>query len=335
MRLEFPFDGPDGSERLDRFVSRVMPEMSRTRIQEAIRNGYILVHQNQERSSYRLRQGDLVVIALPPVDIEPVTVEPEDIPLDILYEDRDILVLNKQAGLVVHPAPGINSGTLVNALLYHFGHLSQSAGLLRPGIVHRLDKDTTGVMVVAKNNEAHDALSSQLAARAFHKVYAALVYGAPRDSGIIDAPIGRHPVDRTKMAIAEHTRRGREAITRYRTVERFLGMASVSVEIETGRTHQIRVHMTHVGHPVVGDLTYGSGRSRPREISVGEWEGGLKAAVDALPGQALHAESLSFTHPRTGKRLTLVAPWPESMERLRAILRAITAQAPPARQGRR
>jgi len=321
IRLEVPYLGRDRSERLDRFVSQMLPAVSRAFVQEAIHSGHILVHQSQEKASYRLRYGDLVVIALPPRRIEPTRAEPEPMPLSILYEDDDIIVINKQAPLVVHPAPGLESGTLVNALLHHFAHLSSAAGQLRPGIVHRLDKDTTGAMVIAKNDRAHNGLAEQLAQRTMSKVYAAIVYGSPQDEGTIDAPIGRHPLNPTKMTVVDHIRRGRHALTHYWVEERFRGMARVRVKIETGRTHQIRVHLTHIGYPVVGDPVYGAGRSRPKEIPVRAWEDSIGPAVEALAGQALHAEQLGFAHPRTGRVISFTAPWPEDMQELLRRLR--------------
>jgi len=326
MQLEIPYDGTNSSERLDRFVARVLPDMSRARIQQAIREGHVTVHQNQEKSSYRLRRGDLVMVALPPQEIEPVGVAPEPIPLDILHEDDHLIVINKPANMIVHPAPGVTSGTLVNALLHHFDRLSQVAGQLRPGIVHRLDKDTTGVMVVAKSNAAHDNLSAQLAAREMKKTYGAMVYGAPRSEGTIDAPVGRHPVVRTKMAVVDNVRRGREALSRYWTIESLPGMARVRVQIETGRTHQIRVHMAHIGCPVVGDRTYGPGKRRPKEIAPSIWEEFIEPAVDGLTGQALHAERLELTHPATDKVMEFSAPWHDDMALLLERCKALGKQ---------
>jgi 23S rRNA pseudouridine1911/1915/1917 synthase len=298
----------EAGERLDLAVARHMPEQSRSAIQRLIDEGSVLVNDAPSRSGVKLRAGDRVSITLPPP--RPAEIQPEAIPLDILYEDDDLLVLNKPKGLVVHPAPGNASGTLVNAVLAHAGDdLPVIGGEERPGIVHRLDKDTSGVMVVAKTDAALQNLQHQIAERSARRSYLALVRGSPRfERAEVDAPIGRHPTDRKKMAVIPPASRhpSRPALTHLRVLERFPGFALLQANLETGRTHQIRVHCSYIGHPVVGDPLYGP-TIRRRDPAI---PAAVHAAIEALDGQALHAYRLAFTHPSTGAALTFTAPLP-------------------------
>ncbi|MDH7502603.1 MAG: RluA family pseudouridine synthase [Verrucomicrobiota bacterium] len=285
------------AKRLDVFLQREFPCISRSTLARLIRDGHVLVNGVTVKPSHQPRQGEQITIAWP--ELRPATPEPEPIPLDILYEDETLIVLNKPAGLVVHPAAGAPAGTLVNALLYHCrGELSGIAGVARPGIVHRLDRDTSGLMVVAKNDAGHLALSRQFARRHIEKVYHALVCGKLEpEAGEISAPIARHPSHRKMMAVID---KGRPAITAYRTIEIFRGATLVEARPRTGRTHQIRVHFKHIGFPLVGDKSYGK---RPN----------AKLFEDTgyvAPRQMLHAQRLSFVHPLTQQTLTFEAPWP-------------------------
>lgn len=284
-------------ERLDRFLTRMEPALSRAHVQKVIAEGQALVSGRVRKANYKLQAGEEVTFHLP--EAKPVEILPEDIPLDILYEDSDIIVVNKARGMVVHPATGIYTGTLVNALLYHCKDLSGINGEIRPGIVHRLDKDTSGVMVAAKNDAAHLDLAEQIRTKAAHRIYRAIVCGNIREeAGVIKGDIGRHPTDRKKMAIVhEH---GKPAVTHFRVLERFGDYTLVECRLETGRTHQIRVHMASIGHPVLGDPKYG-----PR-----------KACPFAIKGQALHSLQLTLTHPRTREVMTFTAPLPEDMEKI-------------------
>lgn len=276
--------------RLDVFLAEQNPELSRSYLQKLISAGLVTVNGVAARASYRLRTGDSVLLQVPKPEVP--RIDPEDIPLDIYFEDSDMLVVNKPRGLVVHPAVGHYSGTLVNALLYHCRDLSSINGVLRPGIVHRLDRDTSGLLMVAKNDTAHLALTGQLQNRTVLRRYTALVHGCPRhESGTVDAPIGRHPRDRQRMAV--NYRSGRPARTHYRVLRRLLDLALVELTLDTGRTHQIRVHLGYLGHPLVGDLKYG--HARPEM---------------GLSGQFLHAGTLGFEHPRTGKFMVFEAPLP-------------------------
>lgn len=296
---------PDGAgQRLDVWLGAQDADLSRSRIQDLIRTGHIRVKARIAKPGLRLAPGLEISVEIPP----PVSVEllPESIPLDILYEDTDLVVVNKPAGLVVHPAAGHATGTLVNALLAHCPDLTGIGGEKRPGIVHRLDRDTTGAMVVAKNEPALRSLVNQFRHRQVTKEYLALVWGRPAPSGQAETLIGRSAHDRKKMSATPSS--GRPAVTRYRTVEQFDGAALLSVAIETGRTHQIRVHMAFLGHPVVGDPQYG----RPRQ-------GVLPVAVP--PRQMLHAHRLGLNHPRSGEALTFVAPVPDDMNQLLEALR--------------
>ncbi|RHM56801.1 RluA family pseudouridine synthase [Mitsuokella sp. AF33-22] len=290
-------------ERLDVFLTRMEPELSRAHIQKLVAAGKAEVSGRARKSNYKLQAGEMVSLTIPAA--QPVAILPEDIPLDVLYEDADIIVVNKPRGMVVHPATGVYSGTLVNALLFHCHDLSGINGEIRPGIVHRLDKDTSGVMVAAKNDAAHIDLAEQIRTKTAHRIYNAIVCGNIREeAGIIKGDIGRHPTDRKKMAIVhEH---GKPAVTHFRVLERFGDYTLVECRLETGRTHQIRVHMASIGHPVLGDPKYG-----PR-----------KACPFAIEGQALHSLSLSLTHPVTRERMTFTAPLPEDMANILKVLRA-------------
>ena len=295
----------DGGKRLDTWLRTQVPDLSRSRIQALIRQGAITVPGSAVTPHSRVTPGMVVEVDIPPP--QAVDVLPEAIPLDVLFEDHDLIVVNKPAGMVVHPAPGHASGTLVNALLHHCKDLGGVGGELRPGIVHRLDKDTSGVIVVAKHARALDALSAQFKQRETRKTYLALVCGRPSPaSGTIETEIGRSRHDRKKMSTV--TAVGRSAVSHYTTREAFEAASLVEIRIETGRTHQIRVHMAHIGCPVVGDMLYGS---RKRE----------QAAGLAAPRQILHAAQLGFTHPETGKPVEIEAPWPADMVAVLAMLR--------------
>lgn len=284
-------------KRLDLFIGHYEPHVSRSRIQTLIKEGGVLVNSCRERPGYRVRLGDSVEIELP--DKKSHAVLPEPIPLDVIYEDEYMVVLNKPAGLVVHPAPGNYTGTLVNALLYHYGGLpsiGDEAGAERAGIVHRLDKDTSGVMVVARTREALSALSSQFKNRIVQKKYLVIVAGViKKGSGVIEAGIGRHVKDRKKISV--HTQKARDALTIFRVKERLKDATLLEVEIKTGRTHQIRVHMAYIGHPVLGDRVYGGARV-------------TKIGDIVLSRQMLHAESLSLLHPVTSHPMKFIAPLP-------------------------
>ena len=296
----------DAGRRLDVVVARHRPEFSRSAVQRLIRDGHLLLDGQPARPSTKVRGGSALELRLPPP--APTAAVAENIPLDVIYEDRDLIVVNKPAGLVVHPAAGHAGGTLVNALLAHCDDLSGIGGELRPGIIHRLDKDTSGLLVAAKNDLAHRALAAQIKARTARREYWALVWGVPSPaSGEVDLPIGRHPVERKKMAVGA----GRAALTRYRVLEGFGRLSLVECRLATGRTHQIRVHLSHLGHPVVGDPVYG--RRRPDSLGLPD---PLVALIRALPGQALHARSLGFTHPRTGLLLDFEAPPPAAFQAL-------------------
>lgn len=303
IRLEVT-DEYDGA-RLDVFIADNLVRLSRSQAQKLIKEGHVMVQgRSASKAGEKVVEGKEIVVTIP--DPKPLNAEPEDIPLDILYEDSDLIVVNKPQGMVVHPAPGHFSGTLVNALLHRCRDLSGINGVLRPGIVHRLDKDTSGALVVAKNDYAHVSLAAQIKQHTVLRKYIALVHGDPqKDAGTIDAPIGRHPVYRKKMAVVAN---GRRAVTHYRVLERLGNYSLVEARLETGRTHQVRVHMAYLGHPIVGDKVYG-----PR-----------KAHFD-LPGQALHARLLGFVHPRSGEYMEFIAEPPAILERLLTRLRALLA----------
>ncbi len=282
----------EDKERIDVYLHEELESLSRSYIQKLIKDGDVKVNGEPVKSNYRLFCGDVVTVSAP--EIKEPEIEPEDIPLDILYEDEDVIVVNKPKGMVVHPAPGHYSGTLVNALLYHCGdELSGINGVMRPGIVHRIDKDTTGSLLVAKNDMAHRNLAKQLAEHSIHREYEAVVHGnLKEDQGTIDAPIGRSPTDRKKMAV--NVNHAREAITHYQVLQRFGDYTYIRCQLETGRTHQIRVHMASIRHPVLGDPVYG-----PKTCPFPQ-----------LQGQTLHAKTIGFLHPRTGEYMEFEAPLP-------------------------
>lgn len=277
--------------RIDAFLAETVEQLSRSAAQQLLEKGGITVNGKTVKKNYKTHDGDEITVELP--GPEPVELLPENIPLDIRYEDEDVVVINKPKGLVVHPAPGHWSGTLVNALMYHCGDsLSGINGQLRPGIVHRIDMDTSGLLIVAKNDFAHQALAEQLKDHSLSRIYEAIVVGNIRaDSGTIDAPIGRHPVDRKKMTVTE--KNSRPAVTHYQVVARYSGYTHLRLRLETGRTHQIRVHLAWQNHPIVGDMVYGRGKEL------------------GLTSQCLHARSLTFRHPRTGKLVTVECELPE------------------------
>ena len=279
--------------RLDKYLANALPDLTRTRLQQLIKEGYVLVNSKQEKSSYKIQNEDLIEIELP--EDKDLEIKPENIDLDIVYEDHDVIVVNKPSGMIVHPSVGIVSGTLVNALLYHCDDLSGINGVVRPGIVHRIDKETSGLLVVAKNDKAHQALSEQLKEHSMERRYIALVHGEiPHEYGTIDAPIGRDQKDRQKMAVTDH--QSKSARTHFKVIERFKNMTLIECQLETGRTHQIRVHMAFIKHPVYGDPKYGYRKD------------------DCSFGQYLHAKTLGFVHPTTGEMMSFESPLPEEFE---------------------
>ncbi len=296
--VELRVESTDAGRRLDRWLAARVPGLSRERLKRLIEGGHVRVNGLARRPAHRLREGEAVEVEVPPPSPEELVPEPR--PLAIVYEDEHVLVLDKPAGLVVHPGAGHARGTLAAAALAHAPSIAGVGGPRRPGIVHRLDKDTSGLLVVAKTQAAYEALVDQLARRAVTRRYVALVHGRMRaEGGTLDAPIGRHPRDRVKMAVVGPGR-GKRAVTRYRVLERFPRYTLVEAHLETGRTHQIRVHLAAIGHPVVGDATYGGRHREPV----------------ALEGFALHAAGLAFTHPITGRRVEFSAPLPARFERL-------------------
>jgi len=305
-------DEAGAGERLDRWLAGVMPGLSRARLQAIITGGGVLVDGRVARPSLRLKTGQSISVQLPAP--QPAVPLPEDIPLAVIYEDRHLLVVDKPAGLVVHPGAGRATGTLVNALLHRVRDLSGIGGVVRPGIVHRLDRGTSGLLVVAKDDASHLALSKQFSGRTVEKEYLAVVLGVPRAAeGTIDVPIGRDPVHRKRMSA--RAPRGRAARSTYRVVEALDGAALLRVRIATGRTHQIRVHLAAVGHPVAGDATYG-GQRRPASRRPE-----ARAALEALSRPALHAAHLAFSHPASGERVSFSSPLPADLEVLLAALR--------------
>lgn len=282
----------DAGERIDKFVA-ARGEWSRSLVQTWVEAGHVTVNSGQVKTNYRLVTNDYVNLQVPPVN--DVRIEAEAIPLDIVYEDRDIVVVNKRRGMVVHPAPGHLSGTLVNALLAHCDDLSGINGVMRPGIVHRIDKDTSGLLVATKNDRAHEALAEQFASHTVDRAYMAIVHGTlSHDQGTIDAPIGRNPNHRQKMAVVR--KNGKPAVTHFTVQEKFPDYTLLKCQLETGRTHQIRVHMAYIGHPLVGDPKYGPNKRR-----------------FSIQGQALHAATLGFQHPRTGKSCLFESKLPQDM----------------------
>lgn len=295
----------DAGQRLDSLLSNQFPHQTRSHIAALIRCGLITVHSRTCKPGYRVKTGETVSGRFPPP--ESIEAVPQPIDLMPVFEDDHILVINKQPGLVVHPAPGHFSGTLVNAVLYHCSDLPGIGGKIRPGIVHRLDKDTSGLLVIAKTDTAHLHLSDQFKQRTIHKTYLTLVYGRLHpDHGMIELPIGRHPTDRKKMSV--HSRTGRQAVTQWQVRERFLNATFLEVQIHTGRTHQIRVHMAAVGNPVIGDPIYGGNKKRT-------------SSMITASRQLLHAWKLGFIHPATGNRIVFEAPIPPDMNHLLETLR--------------
>ncbi len=288
-------------ERIDKCLAALIDSLSRSFIQKMIKDEAVRVNGLPVKGSCRVKAGDLVEFDLPKARVPDI--EPENIPLDILYEDEDVIVVNKPKGMVVHPAAGHYSGTLVNALLYHCaGGLSGINGVMRPGIVHRIDRDTTGSVIACKNDRAHNCIAQQLKEHSVRRRYHAICHGVVKEEeGIVDRPIGRHPSDRKKMAVNE--RNGKRAVTHYRVLKRFSGYTYLECELETGRTHQIRVHMASIGHPLLGDEVYSNRKSPFR-----------------LEGQTLHAKILGFLHPSTGAYLETDAPLPEYFRHLLEIL---------------
>lgn len=308
--------------RLDAWVSSRLGELSRSSVQRLIAGGHVTVNSKPQRCSYRVQPGDVICVDLQPP--EPTDVSAEPIPIDVVFEDEYLLVINKPKGMTVHPAPGSPRGTLVNAVLAYSGSLSEVGGIERPGIVHRLDKDTSGLIVVARSDEVHLNLQAQIQNRTVERRYIAIVWGSPGfEEAVVDAPIGRHPTDRKKMAVIRDTLRykARKAVTHLRVLERFGGFSLLEAKLETGRTHQVRIHCAFVGHPIVGDPTYGgAGRSIPGDLDkVRQRE--LAALLAGLHGQALHAFSLAFDHPVTRERLGFEAPPPADFQNLLEWLR--------------
>ena len=297
MAIRLLVDGSAAGERLDRYLAGAVEDLTRSAAARLLEEGRIRLNGKPLGKNYRLQGGEALTVDLPAP--EPAEALPQDIPLDIVYEDGDIIVINKPVGLVVHPAPGHPDGTLVNALLFHCaGSLSGVGGALRPGIVHRIDRDTSGLLVAAKNDFAHLSLSAQLQDHSLCRTYEAVVVGNVReDRGTVDAPIGRHPTDRKKMAVTD--KNSRPAVTHYEVLRRYRGYTYIRCFLETGRTHQIRVHMAYLGHPLYGDTVYGAKKPAPD-----------------MTGQCLHAAALDLTHPRTGERMHFTCPLPEEFTRL-------------------
>lgn len=293
----FEVDENWDAERLDRYLSEIYAEQSRSFFQKLIKEGHVTVNQAVQKANYRLKAGEIVEFEIP--DAVPVQIEPENIPLDVLYEDDDLLIVNKPKGMVVHPAIGHYSGTLVNAIMYHCKEsLSGINGEIRPGIVHRIDKDTTGSLIVCKNDEAHTKIAAQIKEHSVTRKYVGVVAGNfKEDGGTVEGAIGRHPVDRKKMAINE--KNGKPAITHYRVLQPLKSASYMEFSLETGRTHQIRVHMASISHPLLGDTVYGSQKNPYK-----------------LQGQALHAKTIGFVHPSTGEYMEVSAPIPEYMLKL-------------------
>ncbi|AGX43690.1 RluA family pseudouridine synthase [Clostridium saccharobutylicum] len=289
-RTVFIVDEKEQGTRIDKYLAQALEEKSRSFIQGLIEKDSILVNNKIIKSNYKLKPFDRIEVTLPEAEL--LKVEPENIKLDILYEDKDIIVVNKAQGMVVHPAPGNYNGTLVNALLFHCKDLSSINGVIRPGIVHRIDKDTSGVLVIAKNDDAHNKLSEQLKDHSMKREYYALIEGRLKnDSGRIDKPLGRNKKDRLKMGIVED---GKRAVTHYEVIERYNGYTLIKCILETGRTHQIRVHMASIGFPLVGDPLYGFKRQKFK-----------------VQGQMLHAKTLGFIHPGQNKYIEFTTDLPE------------------------
>ena len=280
-------------QRADLFLAKVLPDLTRSAAQKLLEEGRVYREDKPLKKNQRLDIGDQITVVIP--DPAPLEAVPQDIPLDVVFEDEDVIVVNKPVGLVVHPAPGHPDGTLVNALLHHCGgSLSGINGVIRPGIVHRIDRDTSGLLIAAKNDTAHLALADQLKDHSLYREYEAVAVGGfKEDTGTVDLPIARHQTDRKRMAVNHMT--GKRAVTHWTVLERFSGYTHLQCRLETGRTHQIRVHLAHLGHPVLGDPVYG----------------GVRKGFPELAGQCLHARRLSFLHPRTGERITVESPLPD------------------------
>ena len=290
-QIEILVEPAQAGARLDSLLAAQLTDISRSMIQRLIEEEHVSCNGRTVSKSFRPKEGDKLQLTLP--DPAPVQVLPQNIPLNILYEDDHLLVVNKPKGMVVHPAPGNPDGTLVNALLYHCrGSLSGIGGELRPGIVHRIDKDTSGLLVVAKDDRTHAGLSEQMAVHGIHRLYQAVVYGSLKEDGFVEAPIGRHKTDRKKMAVTQQN--SKYAYTGYRILEKYIGFTHIECKLKTGRTHQIRVHMASIGHPLAGDEVYG-----PR------------AVIKKLGGQCLHAKTLGFVHPISGKYMEFDSPLPD------------------------
>ena len=289
--MHYEFTCKTGGERTDKFLALQDTGITRSAAAALIEQGCCLVNGKIAAKNQKLKTGDIVTLDVP--EAQPADILPENIPLDIVYEDSDLLVVNKPKGMVVHPAPGHYSGTLVNALMYHCGDsLSGINGVIRPGIVHRIDRDTSGLLIVAKNDTAHNILAEQIKVHSFTREYMAVVQGVIKENGTVDAPIGRHPVDRKRMAVTP--KNSKPAVTHYEVIARYRGYTRILCRLETGRTHQIRVHMASIGHPLLGDGVYGA-----------------PCPEKGLEGQCLHARRLKFIHPRTGQLVRLEAPLPE------------------------
>ncbi len=299
MNREYELTAEESGQRLDKYLAGEMTDLSRSRIKELVQAGEVLLNGKKSKVSYKVQKGDLIQVTVLP--LEPLKLEAENIPLDIVYEDEDVIVVNKPQGMVVHPAAGHPSHTLVNALLYHTRDLADSPEGFRPGIVHRIDKDTSGLLMVAKNAAARKSLEKQLAAKSNKRQYLAIVHGNfAEEEGTIDAPIGRNPKDRKQMAVVE---KGKSAVTHFKVLEQYQGYSLVECQLETGRTHQIRVHMAYIGHPLAGDPLYG-----PRKTLPGH-------------GQFLHAKTLGFEQPSTGEWLEFSVQPPEIFQQTVADLR--------------
>ena len=298
MKQELFPEIADSGLRIDKYLSSVNEQLSRSYIQKLLKSGLVLVDGKPVKASYQVDEGDVISLDIPEA-VEP-EIEPENMDLDILYEDQDVILVNKPKGMVVHPAAGHYSHTLVNGLMYHCkDQLSGINGVMRPGIVHRIDMDTTGVIIACKNDMAHNSIAAQLKKHSITRRYQAIVHGVLKDdAGTIEGPIGRHPTDRKKMSINYNN--GKSAVTHYKVLKRFRQYTHVECRLETGRTHQIRVHMASIGHPLLGDLVYGPG----------------KCPIPGLQGQTLHAGVLGFIHPRTGEYMEFTAPLPEYFAKL-------------------
>ena len=301
MKQELFPEIADSGLRIDKYLSTVNEQLSRSYIQKLLKSGLVLVDGKPVKASYQVEEGEVISLDIPEA-VEP-EIEPEDMDLDILYEDKDLLIVNKPKGMVVHPAPGHPDGTLVNAIMYHCKEsLSGINGEIRPGIVHRIDQDTTGSLIVCKNDQAHIKIAEQIKVHSINRIYRGIVIGHPaEDEGLVHAPIGRNPNDRKKMAINE--KNGKDAITHYRLLKRFKDYSYMEFKLETGRTHQIRVHMASIGHPLLGDVLYGP-----------------KKCPYKLQGQTLHAAVIGFVHPTSGEYLEVEAPLPDYFKYLLEIL---------------